>query len=223
VSQSEGFDFVIIGSGFGGSVSAMRLSEKGYSVAVLEMGKRYKNSDFPKTNWNIRKYLWAPLFRCFGIQKISLLKKLTVLHGVGVGGGSLVYANTLMRAKDEIFDSPLWPKDVSWSKELPQYYDTAEKMLGVVENPHLFENEKVIQRLGEKLDCAETFHPTRVGVYFGEPGEKVADPYFNGEGPDRVGCTLCGACMIGCRVGAKNTLDKKLSLFCRKMGSKDFS
>ncbi|TNE96251.1 MAG: GMC family oxidoreductase [Deltaproteobacteria bacterium] len=215
------YDVLIIGSGFGGAVSAMRLAQKGYRVGLLEMGKEYDESSYPRTNWDVKKYLWAPLARCFGIQKISVLNKVMVLHGIGVGGGSLVYANTLLRPEDKIFES--WPKQVNWTQELKDPYHLAFSMLGAVENPHLCENENQIKKLSEELGCSETFKPTTVGVYFGDkknPGQKVADPYFSGAGPERNECTLCGACMIGCPVGAKNTLVKNYLYFARKWGTK---
>ncbi|MGC4092867.1 MAG: GMC family oxidoreductase [Polyangiaceae bacterium] len=214
------FDFVIIGSGFGGSVSAMRLSQKGYRVALLEAGKRYRAEDFPKSNWNVVKYLWAPRLRCFGIQNITLLKGVMVLHGAGVGGGSLVYANTLMRPHDQVFDDPAWGTLVDWKRELAPYYDTARRMLGVTQNPALFEGEEALRRVSARMGVEDTFHSTEVGVFFGKPNQVVPDPYFDGAGPERGGCNFCGGCMVGCRFGAKNTLDKNYLYFAEKWGTR---
>jgi cholesterol oxidase len=213
------YDFIIIGSGFGGAVCAMRLSQKGYSVAVIESGKRWKQEDFPKTNWNIRKYLWMPRLRCFGIQCITLLKGVMVLHGTGVGGGSLVYANTLMKPKSEYFKDPAWPTDINWEKELDPFYEVARKMLGVVTNSAIFEGEEALRKVGERMGVLSTYHPTQVGVYFGEPGKSASDPYFSGQGPERSGCIYCGGCMVGCRHGAKNTLDQNYLYFAEKWGA----
>lgn len=213
------YDFLIIGSGFGGSVSAMRLAQKGYSVAVLEAGKKWESKDFPKTNWNIRKYLWAPLIRCFGIQAISYLKGVMVLHGRGVGGGSLVYANTLMQPSSEVFTKD-WPVGIDWYQELNPHYNIAKKMLGVVTNPNFFEAETNLKILAKKMNVEETFHSTEVGVYFGKPNVEVKDPYFGGQGPSRVGCISCGGCMVGCRYNSKNTLDKNYLYFAEKWGTK---
>ncbi|MBI2603564.1 MAG: GMC family oxidoreductase [Deltaproteobacteria bacterium] len=218
----EIFDVVVIGSGFGGSVSAMRLAQKGYKVAILEMGKRYRPKDFPKTNWNVKKYFWFPLLRCFGFQKITLLKKIMVLHGVGVGGGSLVYAATLPRPLSKCFESKAWPGSINWREELVRWYETAETMLGVAKNPKMFEGEKVLADLGQELGCDETYGPTDVGIYFEKPGETVSDPYFGGDGPDRTGCIHCGACMIGCPHGSKNTLDFNYLYFAEKWGAQVF-
>jgi cholesterol oxidase len=216
----EPFDFVIVGSGFGGSVTAMRLAQKGYRVAVLEAGKRFVAEDFPKSNWNAFKYLWAPRLRCFGIQNITLLKGVMVLHGAGVGGGSLVYANTLMRPADHVFDDPSWGTAVDWKRELSPHYDTARRMLGVTVNPALEEGEETLRRLSARMGAESTFHPTEVGVYFGKPGVTVPDPYFSGKGPARTGCTLCGGCMVGCRFGAKNTLDRNYLYFAEEWGAR---
>jgi len=216
------YDVLVIGSGFGGAVTAMRLAQKGYNVGILEMGKDYSKNDYPKSNWDLKKYLWAPFIRCFGIQKITLLNKVMVLHGTGVGGGSLVYANTLLKPDDGIFQSP-WPASTNWVQELKEPYELASKMLGSTLNPYLCENEEQIRLLGKELGCEDTFKPTTVGIYFGEGtkrGETVSDPYFNGAGPDRSECTLCGACMIGCPHGAKNTLDKNYLYFAKKWGAK---
>ena len=221
------FDFIIIGSGFGGSVSAMRLAQKGYKVAILEMGKKYENKDFPKSNWNIFKYLWAPIIRCFGIQKITLLKKIMILHGIGVGGGSLVYANTLMKPDDSIFESKLWPMKIDWKTDLSRHFDSAKKMLGVVENPFICDNEIALKNVGKSLGVDNTFHATEVGVYFGdnpEPKEQeeVHDPFFKNQGPKRTPCKGCGGCMIGCSYGAKNSLDKNYLYFAQAWGAKIF-
>jgi len=222
-SALESFDFVIVGSGFGGSVSAMRLAQKGYKVAVVEAGKRWQGEDFPKTNWNAFKYLWAPRLGCFGIQNITLLKGVMVLHGSGVGGGSLVYANTLMRPQASVFDDPAWSRAVAWEKELGPHFETARRMLGVTENHALMEGERTLQRVSERMGSADTFHATEVGVFFGKPNSTVPDPYFDGAGPDRTGCNLCGGCMVGCRFGAKNTLDKNYLYFAEQWGTKVFA
>jgi cholesterol oxidase len=220
--STQEFDFLVIGSGFGGSVCAMRLAQKGYRVAVLESGKRWNPNDFPETNWNFRKYFWIPFFRCFGIQQITLLKGVMVLHGTGVGGGSLVYANTLMKPPSEIFHTPFWPSGCDWEKELEPHFEIARKMLGATTNTALMEGELALQKIGERLGVGSTFHPTEVGVYFGESGKKVSDPYFSGIGPERTGCILCGACMIGCRHGAKNSLDFNYLYFAEKWGTQIF-
>jgi cholesterol oxidase len=217
------FDFIIIGSGFGGSVSAMRLAQKGYKVAVLEKGKRFGRQDFPKTNWNIWKFLWAPVARCFGIQQITLLKGVMVLHGSGVGGGSLVYANTLMRPRPVVFQDPRWPRGLDWEQELAPHYQTASRMLGATLNKLESEADFEIKKLGAKLGVGQSYHLTEVGVFFSPegiaPGTEVPDPYFKGEGPTRAGCTGCGGCMVGCQIGAKNTLDQNYLYFAEKWGA----
>ncbi|MBS1983966.1 MAG: GMC family oxidoreductase [Bdellovibrionales bacterium] len=216
------FDVVIVGSGFGGSVSAMRLAEKGYRVAVIETGKRWRAEDFAKSNWNLRRYLWFPLLRCFGPQRITLLKHLMLLHGSGVGGGSLIYANTLMKPLPDVFQDPEWPQGVDWNRELDPHFEQARYMLGVTSNPRLFESEQAIRVLGERMGVADTFHVTEVGIHFGEAGKTVPDPYFGGKGPARGGCTYCGGCMVGCRHNAKNTLDKNYLYFAEKAGAQIF-
>jgi cholesterol oxidase len=213
------FDFVIVGSGFGGSVAAMRLTQKGYSVALLEKGLRYESKDFPKTNWNLKKFLWAPLLKCFGIQQITLLKGIMVLHGAGVGGGSLVYANTLMKPKDSVLKDPAWPQNSTWISKFELNFAVAKKMLGVNRNQRPDLSDMELRKLSQQFDCESSYQLTEVGIYF---GGGPADPYFSGDGPERMACTGCGGCMIGCSVGAKNTLDKNYLFFAEKWGAKIF-
>jgi cholesterol oxidase len=221
VSPDAVYDYVIVGSGFGGSVSAMRLAEKGYSVLVLERGKRFEDQDFAKTNWNIPKYLWLPALRCFGVLQISPFKDVLVLHGSGVGGGSLGYANVLMQPTDELFENPSWKHLADWKAILLPHYDTARRMLGAVQNPCVWPADRVVREIAAELRTQDTFRPTTVGVFFGEPGkegQEVPDPYFDGEGPPRKGCIHCGACMVGCRNNAKNTLVKNYLYLAEKWG-----
>ncbi len=213
------YDFVVIGSGFGGSVSAMRLTEKGYDVLVLERGKRFRDDDFPKTNWNIFKYLWLPALRCFGIQQMSFLNDIMVLHGSGVGGGSLVYANVLMEPSDALFNAPGWRNLADWKSVLHPHYATAKRMLGVTANPSITPSDFVLKEIAIENGREHTFRPTDVGVYFGESGKTVSDPYFGGTGPSRTGCNSCGGCMVGCRYGAKNTLVKNYLYFAEIAGA----
>ncbi len=218
--QDFEWDFVIVGSGFGGSVSALRLTEKGYKVLVIEKGKRFGPDDYAVTNWNLSRYLWLPLLRCFGIQKLTLFSNVLILSGVGVGGGSLVYANTLLEPGDEFYQSSAWSSLGDWKKELSIHYQTAKKMLGVVKNPHLTFIDHEMKAIADQLGKGDTFKPSDVGVYFGTNGKTVPDPFFNGEGPARTGCKLCGGCMVGCRHGAKNTLDKNYLYLAEKKGAK---
>lgn len=226
-AKHEIFDFIIVGSGFGGSVTAMRLSQKGYRVLVIEKGRRFNPKDFAKSNWDLKNYLWAPILRCFGIQAISIFDGLMVLHGVGVGGGSLVYGNTLMEPHESCYKDLAWPEGVNWSNELSSHFQTAKKMLGVVKNPIIAEADKELQKLGESLGVGQSFHPTEVGVYFGKktygisqsPHPVEKDPYFSGQGPDRRPCHGCGACMVGCRHSSKNTLDQNYLYFAEKWGT----
>lgn len=221
MSEKLDYDYIVIGSGFGGSVSAMRLAEKGYSVAVLEMGKRYRTGDFAKTNWNLKKFLWFPQLFMYGIQKLTLLKDVMILGGVGVGGGSLVYANTLLEPAEGFYNDPAVKKlDPDWKYTMAPYYEKAKRMLGATSNIHFSEPDHLLKEIAKDMGRENTWHPVNVGVYFGKAGEKVSDPYFKGEGPDRVGCNFCGGCMIGCNVGAKNTLDKNYLYFAEKYGTK---
>ena len=213
------WDFVIVGSGFGGSVSALRLREKGYRVLVLERGKRFRDEDFARSNAQFWKYLWAPKLRSFGILQISLLNGVMILHGSGVGGGSLGYANVLEVPPGEAFRHPAW-RFVGADPEttLRPFYATAQRMLGAAPNPRLGPADETLRRVAAELGQQATFRPTRVGVFFGPPGEEVPDPYFGGEGPSRRGCTFCGACMVGCRENAKNTLVKNYLYLAKKRG-----
>jgi len=214
------FDFVIVGSGFGGSVSALRLSEKGYRVAVLEMGKRWAASDFPKTNWNVRKYLWMPKLGLHGIQQMTVLEHVVVLHGAGVGGGSLVYANTLVTPPEKVFRSASWPEGVDWAAALAPHYATARRMLGATPAPRTFEGDDLLREVvEEETGRGATFRKHEVAIYFGEPDVRVEDPYFGGQGPERAGCTYCGACMTGCKHGAKNTLDRNYLWLAERLGA----
>lgn len=215
------YDFAIVGSGFGGSVSALRLSEKGYSVAVLEMGKRWTKDDFPKTTWDVRKYLWRPSLGLYGILQLSLVKDALFLHGAGVGGGSLVYANTLLVPPDEAFDDPRWV-GLDWRKELAPHYETAQRMLGAVKSPVVVETDRMLKSIADDMGRGDTFHRVNVGVYFGEEGKTAPDPFFGGEGPERTGCVFCGGCMVGCRYGAKNTLDQNYLYLAEKKGTQIF-
>jgi cholesterol oxidase len=212
-------DFAIVGSGFGGSVSALRLTEKGYGVAVLEMGKRWRKEDFPHSTWNVRKYLWRPWLGLYGILQMTLVKDAFFLHGAGVGGGSLVYANTLLVPPDEAFADPRWVGQ-DWKAALAPHYATAKKMLGVVESPIIVETDRMLKEVADDMGRGHTFHKANVGVFFGEPGKTVPDPFFGGEGPERTGCTMCGGCMVGCRVGAKNTLDQNYLYLAEKKGAR---
>lgn len=217
--NTKTYDYVIIGSGFGGSVCAMRLTEKGYSVLVLERGKRFEDKDFPKTNWNLPKYLWLPALRFFGIFEMTFMNGLLALHGSGVGGGSLVYGNVLIEPDDRLFDASSWKHLNDWKSELRPHYDTARKMLGVTRNPRLFRADEVCKQIAEEFGHGESFEPLPVGVFFGRENETVPDPFFGGKGPARAGCNFCGGCMVGCRYNAKNTLVKNYLYFAEKGGA----
>jgi len=217
--MTKKYDYIIIGSGFGGAVSALRLSEKGYKVLVIEKGKWYKAKDFAKTNWDLKKWLWIPFLRFFGIMKISIFRHLFVLSGTGVGGGSLVYANTLPIPKTPFFTTGNWKNLANWETELKPYYQTALQMLGATKNPQLFDGDFQLQQLAKEMNMEDKFEHTNVSVYFGKKGVTAKDPYFNGEGPDRSGCTFCGACMTGCKENAKNSLDKNYLYLAQKNGA----
>jgi len=211
------YDYIVIGSGFGGSVASLRLAEKGYKVLVLEQGKRYDNDDFPRTNWNLPRYLWFPPLRFFGFQKLSFYSKASILSGTGVGGGSLVYANTLYVPPDEFFKNPAWSRFGDWKEILRPFYSKASFMLGRQKYPKLNVEDEVLEEVAKEMDAHSSFETVYVGVNIGEKGDPV-DPYFNGLGPLRNKCTECGGCMVGCRENAKNTLDKNYLWFAEKLG-----
>ena len=213
------YDWLVIGSGFGGSVSALRLAEKGYSVAVLECGRRFRDEDFAESAWNLRRYFWMPRLGLRGIFRMTLFKDVFIASGNGVGGGSLGYANTLYRARPAFFDDRQWDGLADWDSELAPHYETAERMLGVADYEEPTAADSLLREYGEEIGVGDTYSQTRVGIFFGKPGEEVADPYFGGEGPTRTGCTRCGSCMLGCRHGAKNTLVKNYLWFAERLGA----
>lgn len=211
------FDYIVIGSGFGGSVSAMRLAEKGYSVLVIEKGKRWKASDFPKSNWNLKKYLWLPALRFFGFLRLSFFKEVFILSGVGVGGGSLVYANTHMMPPDAFFSNPIWSGIQNWKSLLQPFYATARFMLGSEQYTKENAEDTALKEVAEDMGRVDTYgRVDYVGVYLGDPN-KETDPYFKGLGPIRKGCIECAGCMVGCRHNAKNTLDKNYLWFAEHL------
>ncbi|HET7443095.1 MAG TPA: GMC family oxidoreductase [Solirubrobacterales bacterium] len=202
------FDWIVVGSGFGGSVSALRLAEKGYSVAVLECGKRFRDSDFPKSTWDLRRYFWAPRLGLRGIFRLTPFKDVSVVSGCGVGGGSLGYANTLYVPPGEFFKDPQWSDLADWESELAPHYEEAQRMLGVVVHDNDDPADQLLREYGEQIGVGDTYQKTPIGIYLDNPGQTVPDPFFDGEGPDRTGCMQCGRCMVGCPHGAKNTLVK---------------
>lgn len=216
-------DVVVVGSGFGGSVAALRLSEKGYRVVVLEAGRRFADADLPRTSWDLRRYLWAPLLGCYGIQRIHRLPDVMVLAGAGVGGGSLVYANTLYVPERPFFTDPQWGSITDWQSELAPYYDQAQRMLGVVQSPCHGVVDDVMRDVAREMGVEETYRKVPVGVCFAppgaRPGQALDDPYFGGAGPARTACTQCGSCMTGCRVGAKNSLVKNYLALAERLGA----
>ena len=217
------FDVVVIGSGFGGSVAALRLREKGYSVAVLEAGRRFEDKDFPKTSWRLRKFLFAPALGLYGIQRIHALPDVLILCGAGVGGGSLVYANTLYQPGDKYFDDPQWKAITDWKSELTPFYELARRMLGVEVNPYFSPSDQAIKDVADQMGVGDTFTLAPLGIHFGKgEGVESADPYFGGVGPARSGCTNCGSCMTGCRHNAKNTLPKNYLGLAEKAGAQVF-
>ena len=215
-------DYVVIGSGFGGSVSALRLSEKGYTVAVLEKGRRWQKKDFPKTNWDIRNYMWLPPLGCYGYQMLTQLKHVLIMHGAGVGGGSLVYANQLLTPPDAVFDRPEWGI-CNCKATLMPHYQEARRMLGATPSPQIGRADQCLREVGIEMRGQDTFHKNEVGIFFGQPNQTVPDPYFGGRGPARTGCTFCGSCMVGCPVGAKNSLDRNYLYLAEGNGARIFA
>lgn len=212
------FDYIVIGSGFGGSVASMRLAEKGYSVLIIEKGRAYSQDDFPKSDWNFPKFLWFPKFRWFGFQNITIFRQVTILSGVGVGGGSLVYGNTHMFPPDAFFNNPVWSSLKNWKEVLQPYYEKAKFMLGTVPYTRFHEEDELLREVAEDMGQGDSFGGVNVGVYYGDIDE-AKDPYFNGHGPLRNGCKECAGCMTGCRYNAKNTLDKNYLFFAKKFGA----
>ena len=217
--MSPDYDVIVIGSGFGGSVTALRLSEKGYRVGVLEQGARWRPEDYPPDSVPMRKTLWQPYFGLTGPLRITVLKNVAIQSAVGVGGGSLVYGNVLYEPLEQFYNDPQWASITDWKAELAPYYDQAERMLGVATNPRLTAADDVFKAIADDLGIADTFHPTQVGAFFGEPGKTVSDPYFGGIGPDRAGCVFCGRCINGCAHNAKNTLDRNYLHLAEKAGA----
>lgn len=213
------YDVLVIGSGFGGSVTALRLTEKGYRVGVLEAGRRFADEDFAKTSWDLRRFVWMPALGLYGIQRIHMLRDCLILAGAGVGGGSLNYANTLYKPPASFFADEQWAGITDWFDELSPFYDQGRRMLGVVQNPHMTPADEIVKQVADDMGAGDTFIQTPVGVYFGEPGKTVRDPFFGGAGPDRTGCIECGECMTGCRHGAKNTLVKNYLGLAERAGA----
>lgn len=213
-------DVLIVGSGFGGSVAALRLAEKGFRVLVLEKGKRWRAEDFPRTNWNLPKSFWLPGLGWYGTWGFHLLSDVLILYGVGVGGGSLLYANTHLEPDAVVWDDPHWKGLEDWRGVMPLHYATARRMLGSVPSPRFGKGDEALRRVAHRRGLAGTFRPTSVGVFFGDPDQEVPDPYFGGEGPSRVGCSFCGACMVGCPTGAKNSLDRNYLFLAQKKGAR---
>ena len=220
MAQSSPFDYdyLVVGSGFGGSVAALRLTQKGYRVAVVEAGRRWDGETLPRSNWDARKYLWQPGLGCYGIQRMDLLDHVFVVGGAAVGGGSIVYGNTLFQPLPSFFETPTIRR-LGGAKGLVPYYEIAKKMMGVVANPRQFAPDHLLRETAGDYGRAHTFTPSPVGVYFGQPEVTVADPYFSGAGPQRTGCRFCGGCFLGCRYGAKNTLDQNYLFFAEKLGA----
>ena len=219
VRQDLDYDWLVVGSGFGGSVSALRLAEKGYRVGLIEAGRRITDDDMPRSTWDVKRYFWAPKLGLRGIFRLTLFRDVAVVSGAGVGGGSLGYANTLYRAPDRFYRDPQWAGIEDWATALAPHFDTAERMLGVVTVTADDPADQLLREFGREIGAEQTYAKTRVGVYFGTPGETVADPFFGGDGPARTGCIACGRCMVGCPHNAKNTLPKNYLWLAERAGA----
>ena len=219
VRQDLDYDWLVVGSGFGGSVAALRLAEKGYRVGLIEAGRRITDDDMPRSTWDVKRYFWAPKLGLKGIFRLTLFRDVAVVSGAGVGGGSLGYANTLYRAPDRFYRDPQWAGIEDWATALAPHFDTAERMLGVVTVTADDPADQLLREFGREIGAEQTYAKTRVGVYFGTPGETVADPFFGGEGPARTGCIACGRCMVGCPHNAKNTLPKNYLWLAERAGA----
>jgi len=220
------YDVIVIGSGFGGSVSAHRLAEKGYRVAVMEMGRRWTPANLPRTSWSLHRWFWRPKLALRGFFNMRFFRHVTILHGCAVGGGSVTYACTMLRPPDKIWDSGSWAGLAGWHAEMPRHYDAASHMLGLTENKILGPADRLLKRAAESAGAGDTFYRTTVAIFQapeGEPGGKTfPDPYFGGKGPARTTCTACGGCMMGCQHGAKNTLDLNYLYFAEQNGARIF-
>lgn len=216
------FDHLVIGSGFGGSAAALRLVESGSRVGVIEKGRRWTKEEYPDSNWNLPKFIWLPALGCRGIQALTLLRHAFVLHGVGVGGGSLVYANTLLQPEDSVLNNPTWNHLEDWPTALAPKYAKARRLLGAVKCPRTFPGDEALERAARRINPLVKSEPVEVGVFFGEADKTVPDPYFDGQGPDRTGCNYCGGCMTGCKIGAKNSLDQNYLYLAERSGARIF-
>jgi cholesterol oxidase len=219
VRQDLDYDWLVLGSGFGGSVSTLRLAEMGYRVGLIECGRRVTDADMPRSTWDLRRYFWAPRLGLRGIFRLTVFRDVAVVSGSGVGGGSLGYANTLYRAPERFYDDPQWSGLEDWRSALARHYDTAERMLGVVTVEADDPADQLLREFGRVIGADQTYAKTRVGVYFGTPGETAADPFFDGDGPARTGCIACGRCMVGCPHNAKNTLPKNYLWLAERAGA----
>jgi cholesterol oxidase len=219
VRQDHDYDWLVVGSGFGGSVAALRLAEKGYRVAVIECGRRFGDDDLPRSTWDLRRYFYAPRLGMRGIFRLSTFRDVAVVSGAGVGGGSLGYANTLYRAPERFYEDGQWAELEDWETALAAHYDEAERMLGVTEVEADDPADQLLREYGREIGADDTYAKTRVGVFFGEPGVTVPDPYLGGAGPDRTGCVQCGRCMVGCPYNAKNTLPKNYLWLAERAGA----
>ncbi len=221
--QSYDYDYVVVGSGFGGSVSALRLSEKGYRVLVIEQGRRWTPENLPESTWNLSRWQWRPALGLRGFFSMRFFRHVVVLHGNAVGGGSITYANTLLVPPDKVWREGTWAGLEDWERVMPAHYATAKRMLGVVTNRRMDAADFRLKDMAKLIGVEKSFYPTEVGVFFGDdadaPGTRYADPYFGGAGPERTSCIGCGGCMVGCRHGAKNTLDRNYLYLAERLGA----